>query len=150
MAPLVHSPESSHRFLRRAKDLISDEEFDLAVVAAQIHLEVQVTTLVRQAIEPDPSPLIKVLMARERGWPPQHEASQRVLEALFGVKVTAFPGWQDYKTHVKRRNDVVHAGASIDRESAEASLQAVSRLWLWLNENAQRANFDHKHSPRSG
>jgi hypothetical protein len=149
VAPIAPGPESSHRFLSRAKEFISDKEFGLAVVAAQIHLEVQVTTLVRQAIEPDPSPLVKVLMDRHRGWPPQHEASQRVLEALFGVKVTAFPGWSDYKTHVKRRNDVVHAGASIDRSSAEASLQVVSSLWLWLNENAQRVNFDHEHSPRS-
>lgn len=145
VAPLADADESSLRFLGRAKELIDDEDFDLAVVAAQIHLEVQIATLVRRAVRSDPSASVKLLVGDgDRGWPPQVPAAQRVLEAMLGVKVTTFPRWRDYTVHLTRRNDVVHAGASVDRESAEASLRVVSELWLWLNGAAQQAQRERE------
>ena len=138
VAPLLGSFESSHRFFAHARELLDEESFDLAVVAAQIHLEVQVRTLVRLAVASDPSALTSAIVARQRSWGPHDRWAQPIIEALFGITLTSYPGWREYKTHVKRRNDVVHLGQALDRESAEDSLRAVHGLWLWLNEAAQR------------
>jgi hypothetical protein len=91
VAPLLGGAESSHRFLSHATDLIDEEAFDLAVVAVQIHLEVQVATLVRRAVAASPSPLVQALVVRERGWPPHDRWARPVLEALFDVRMTTFP-----------------------------------------------------------
>lgn len=118
VAPLADGDKSSLRFLGRAKELIEDEDFDLAVVAIQIHLEVQVSTLIRRAARSDPCRKVSLLVGEgDRGWAPQTQSAQRVLEALFGIKVTTFPRWREYTVHLKRRNDVVHAGASRWTES---------------------------------
>ena len=139
VAPLLGGSESSHRFLSHAEDLVEENAFDLAVVAAQIHLEVQVATLVRRAIAAHSSPLVHALAERQRGWPPHDRWAQPVLEALFDVRMTTFPRWREYNAHVSRRNDVAHGGQVVDRESATDSLRVVSDLWLWLNEAARRA-----------
>jgi hypothetical protein len=50
------------------------------------------------------------------------------------------PVWGDYKdAHLQRRNAVVHRGQEIDADSAKASIDTVSALWLWLNDAATRA-----------
>lgn len=149
VAPLADSDESSLRFLGRAKELIDEEDFDLAVVAAQIHLEVQVATLVRRAIAAEASAALRALVGGDRGWPPHDRWGGRVVEAVLDVKLAAFPKWQDYRTHVARRNDVIHSGAPVDQESAEASLSVASDLWLWLNDASQRATPRHEQSPPS-
>jgi hypothetical protein len=147
VAPLKETDESSLRFLGRARDLFDDEDYALAVVAAQIHLETQIATLLRLVLENDPSPLVDVIVASDRGWAPHDRFGRRLLETLLDVKMPEFSAWGEYRTHVTRRNDVTHGGASIDRESAERSLQVVSDLWLWLNDAAHRVSKDGAERP---
>jgi hypothetical protein len=131
VAPLKETEESSLRFLGRARDLLEEEDYALSVVAAQIHLETQIATLMRLVGEKS-----------DRGWAPHDRSGRRLLETLLDVKMSEFSAWSEYRTHVRRRNDVTHGGASVDRESAERSLQVVSDLWLWLNEAALRVSTD--------
>jgi hypothetical protein len=140
VAPAQDAEESSLRFLGRARELFEEDDYALAVVVAQIHLETQVATLTRLVLDDDPSPLVRVVVKNDRGWAPHDQFGRKVLEAVLAVKMTDFPGWSDYMTHIARRNDVAHGGASVDRESAERSLQVASDLWLWLNEAAQQAD----------
>ncbi len=138
VVPLQDAEKSSMRHLRRAKELFDEDDFDMAVVAAQIHLEVQTTTLVQHALRSDPSPLVSVFATGRRGWAPHDPIARRVLDAVLGIRITDFPRWNEYQAHVARRNDVIHAGLPVDAESAKDSLEVTSELWLWLNAAAQR------------
>lgn len=74
VAPLAPGDESSLRFMSQAKELLDDERYDFAVVAAQIHLEVHVDTLVRRAVAADSSPLAETVM---RYWVPDLRLGRR-------------------------------------------------------------------------
>lgn len=140
VARLADERESSLRFLEQAKELLGEERFEMAVVAAQIHLEVHVRVLVEMTAEASASPLLAAVIAAQRRWAPHERWLRPILEALFAVKLDASPAWSDYvNAHVPRRNGVVHAGQEIDADSARASLATVSDLWLWLNDAATAA-----------
>lgn len=139
VAPLAGDSESSHRFLEAAEEFMDAERYDMAVVAAQIHLEVHVLTLVDEAMASERSPVARAAVARQRGWAPHHPLAQPLLDAVFGMKVDAFPRWPEYLAHVKRRNDVAHSGQSVDSESAKDSVAVVSEFWFWLNQAAEGA-----------
>jgi hypothetical protein len=127
---------SSLRFLAEAEGMIDDEHNEMAVVAAQIHLEVQVRVLVEAAIEASSEGALVVVLQERRVWSPHDRFVQAILVALFDVTVKNYPGWGDYMAHVSRRGAVVHRGQAIDADSARASLEAVSGFWLWLNAEA--------------
>lgn len=139
VAPLLPTHESSHRFFDAAEELIDAERYDLAVVALQIHLEVHVFTLVRAALAADASLLADAVVKAQRVWAPHSNGAAEIRGLLLGTKMTSFPRWADYMAHVKRRGDVVHRGQPIDEDSARASLDVVSELWLWLNARAADA-----------
>lgn len=101
----------------------------------------------RAVTRDDTSPLVGVLTGSDRGWGPHQRSGSEVLEALISRKMTEFPRWSAYKSHVKRRNDVVHAGSAVDPESAQESLAVVYDLWLWLNDAAQRQSDRGALSP---
>jgi hypothetical protein len=133
VARLSDQQASSLRFREYARELLEGEQFEMAVVAAQIHLEVHVKALVEMVAEAAPSPLLTAVITAQRGWPPHTQGLQAILEALFDVKMAQYHGWAGYMAHVTRRNAVVHGGQEIDADSAKASIEAVSDLWLWLN-----------------
>jgi hypothetical protein len=140
VARLADEPESSLRFLHQAKDSLDEERFEMAVVAAQIHLEVQVRVLVEMTAEALSSSLLAAVISGQHRWAPHERWLQPILEALFSIKMAACPAWADYiDSHVPRRNAVVHRGQEIDAESAKASLDTVSAFWLWLNKAATAA-----------
>jgi hypothetical protein len=58
------------------------------------------------------------------------------LEPLFSIDMEQFSRWDEYVAHTLRRNDVVHDGRAVDRESATTSLEVIEALWLWLNDAA--------------
>jgi hypothetical protein len=149
IAPLADDSQSSHRFLAAAEELVESGEYDLAVIAAQIHLEAHVSTLARLAAAPQSSPLAKAAVENQRAWAPHNRSAQPLLEAMFGKRVTAFPRWADYLAHVKRRNDVAHRGQSVDIASARHSMEIVSEFWLWLNDLAASARDGAAPSPAS-
>ncbi len=135
VARLSDEPASSLRFLAKSEDLVRDEEYALAVVAAQIHLEVQVRILVESVAEVSASPVLEAVIARQSRWAPHERWLQPILEALFEIRFADCPSWGAYKDHhITRRNHVVHEGQEVDRAAAVASIEVVSAVWLWLNE----------------
>jgi hypothetical protein len=143
VAPLLASPRSSHRFIEIARTLVEDETTaDLAVVAAQIHLELHVKALITTAVADDPSPLRAVLVDDDgHTWGPHHPTARGLLKALFGVEPARdYPRWQDYADHIKRRNAISHRGQAVSLADAQASMAIVDDLWLWLNAAAGRAD----------
>jgi hypothetical protein len=67
---LADEPESSLRFLDQAKELLGEERVELAVVAAQIHLEVNVRVMVEMIAEAVPSVLIEAVIRSNNAGPP--------------------------------------------------------------------------------
>ena len=133
---MLASPRSSHRFVEMARTLLEDEgTVDLAVVAAQIHLELHVKALIANAVADDISPLRRVLVDDDgHTWGPQHPMAKALLKALFSVEPAKdYPRWQEYMDHLKRRNAISHRGQDVSRADAEASIAVVDDLWLWLN-----------------
>lgn len=141
IAPVLQSPASSRRFMEMARTLLENEDTaDLAVVAAQIHLELHVKALITNAVAGDPSPLRTVLVDdRGHTWGPHHQMAQALLRALFGLDpANDYDRWQDYRDHLKRRNDVAHRGQTVSVADAEASISVVEDLWVWLAEGASQ------------
>lgn len=138
--------DSGHRFLEAAEELIVDGRYDLAVVAAQVHLEAHVAALVKATMASEPSELVRAVYERQRGWAPHSQAARSLLELLLGLRMEEFPRWADYKAHVRRRNDVVHEGQAVDVDSAKTSVSIALDFWLWIN----RAAAERQRPPASG
>jgi hypothetical protein len=127
VAPLDLGHESSHRFLDEARDLFDEERFELAVVAAQIHLELHLVTWLRMFAAADPSAFGAALLASRIEWTQMQPWQRDLFEQLIGRNLSKdFPEWKRYDTHVRRRNAVVHQGQTVDRESAADSIVVVS------------------------
>ena len=140
VAPLNDHPVSSHRFLAQAKDLFESEDYDLAVVAAQIHVETHMATLLRMLVEADPSPVAEALLSSRVEWTLMQSWQRDLLDALIGRPIAkSFPGWKAYGVHVQRRNAIVHGGQVVDRRAAADSLAAAQAMWEWINAAALAA-----------
>ena len=122
----------SLRFLSVAKQLANDENPEMAVVAAQMHLEVQVRIMVEMTMATEPSSLLHAIAGRLK-WAPHDPWLQPILEHIYDVKLDESPAWNAYLAHITRRNHVVHRGQSIDDVAAKESIEAISAFWGWLN-----------------
>jgi hypothetical protein len=136
VVPVRSEYKSGLRFIEQARDLLEADEPDLAVVAAQIHLELQVATIVARKTASDESPVARVVLDNKRNWAPHRADARPIVDAILGIPVTSFPRWADYMAHVGRRNAVVHEGQEIDADAAAQSIEVVRELWLWLTERA--------------
>jgi hypothetical protein len=137
VTPLSNSASSSARFLEKAEELLDDEDnLDLAVVAAQIHLEAQVRTLLEHAAEDEGPHWIDVLL-KQRGLGNLNNTQTRALiVALLGFDVTSSSRWKDYRGHAVRRNAIVHDGQDVLPEEARLSVTTVRALSIELAEAA--------------
>ncbi len=92
VARLSDDHPSSLRFLSEAESLIGNEHNEMAVVAAQIHLEVQVRVLVEAAVKAGSKDAPGVVLDERRVWSPHDRFVQAILAALFDVAVKDYPG----------------------------------------------------------
>lgn len=138
VARLSDNPNAdSLRFFSLAKQLAAGENPEMAVMAAQTHLEVQVRILVEMTRSTEPSPVLDAIAGQLR-WAPHDRWLQPILESVYHIKMDDCEAWPAYKAHVTRRNHVVHRGQSIDDTAAKESIAAVSALWEWLNDIANK------------
>ena len=136
VAPMEDGPSSSLRFLDEARDCLHSDLFDLAIVAAQIHFELQVRTMLRQAAQ-ERNMEAWLATARNLG-SLNNPQSQATVQLLLGTDVKQLPEWAEYLAHVGRRNEVVHQGRAFAEKDAEASIVAVRRMWVELTKAARR------------
>jgi len=121
-----------------AKELIHEERYGLAVVAAQVHFEAQLTALLREAAGERPLRWIARLLKDKRVAELKRDVSFATIEVLLGVDVTQIPEWSRFLNHVERRNDVIHKGQKVDEQHAEDSIRVVQQLWARLAEAARK------------
>ena len=139
IAPLGDEMEKSHRFLEQAKDLFGSEQFDLAIVAAQIHFETQLRLLLERAATRANSRWAARLMNYQRVAALSNDVSKASVQLLLGIDVTQSQYWTEFAAHLKRRNAVVHEGRSMGSKEAASSITAVRALWAALAE-AERSS----------
>lgn len=137
LAPLGDDDASS-QYLEQAKELVLEERYGLAVVAAQIHFEAQLTALLREAAGDQPLRWIARLLKDKRIAELKREVSFATVEVLLGVDVTQTAEWSRFRDHVERRNDVIHKGQTVDKHHAEESIRVVQQLWARLAETARK------------
>jgi hypothetical protein len=127
LAPIGEDRASS-RFLDQAKDLIEEEMYELAVVAAQIHFEVQLRELLGQSIGSEPARWSERLM-KDRGVAElRRDVSLATVELLLGVDVTQLSEWKQFRDHIERRNDVVHRARQLKRPTQRNPLTLLDRF----------------------
>lgn len=134
VTPLSDEDSSSARFLDKAEDLVEDEdEADMAVVAAQIHLETQVRLLLSRAVEANNGPeWVDVVMETRGLGNLNSKKAQALIRALLGIDVTQAPEWEAYEAHNVLRNAIVHEGQDALQHEAEASVEMVRQLSIRL------------------
>lgn len=137
IAPLGDDCESS-RYLDHARSLIHSEQYGLAVVAAQIHFEVHVRALLKEAASASPLRWAVRLLKEGKVAELKRPFSLAAVELLLGLDVTQVSEWQRFQAHIDRRNDVVHKGQTVGKSEAEESVAVVQQLWIQLTEAARK------------
>lgn len=133
ITPLTDDDSSSARFLEKAEDLLDDEdELDMAVIAAHIHLEVQVRTLLKHAAEQHGPRWVNVLLKTRGLGNLNNKQTQALIHGLIGFDVTQAPDWEAFKKHHVLRNAIVHEGQDAEPEEARSSVSAVRGLSIEL------------------
>lgn len=124
---LVYSTELEvpplHFFIEEADELFDQQRFEAAIITAQIACEICVRTRIEKYAETEGNDLARLalnsinfsLMGR----------SADVFTAVFGFPPTRATCWSEYRTHVQRRNAIVHSGLRASREDAVASIDAM-------------------------
>jgi hypothetical protein len=140
VAPLRNDDANSHRFLEQAKELFDEERYELAVVAAQVHLELQIRTLLERVAESGAPGWAKRLV-KLRPWAAlgRSDPAKGVVEALLGIDPIERPEWPEIAAHFQRRHGVVHEGQRIERGDAYRSIAAVQSFWTRLSDAARQA-----------
>jgi hypothetical protein len=135
---LTDDEASSVRFLDKAEELLEDEdEQDMAVVAAQIHLEVQIRTILSNAVEHSGPDWADVLLKTRGLGNLNNKQTQALIKALLGINVKQMPEWEAYKRHNVLRNAIVHEGQDAEEEEAKSSVATVRAICIRLANAAQ-------------
>lgn len=79
--------------------MLAAGDYDLAIVAAQIHLETQIHALLARRAAEHPSELMTAVLAAGQ-WSLTRRRGRQVLELLLGMKLTEFPRWALFAGHV--------------------------------------------------
>jgi hypothetical protein len=126
-------------YLDQANDLLDAEQFGLAIVAAEIHLESQAKTMIELAIKRLAPSMEEVFLQHRNNTKISHFAGQNMINRFIGVDVRQLPEWESYRAHLSRRNEVAHSGMSFGEEEAADSIAIVRSIWLCLAEAARQA-----------
>ena len=128
VAPLSDDSVSSHRFLEQAKELFNSEQFELAIVAAHMHFELQLRLLLKRAADRAGGKWARRLIKNRRAAMLGNDVSIATAELLLGVDVTQVSLWPEFSAHMSRRNVVVHEGRAVGSNEAAASIRVVQEL----------------------
>lgn len=115
------------RFVDAAYQFLDEHQYEMAVVAAHIGCEVVARTLIEQldVARAERLPVRLRAFGRPRWSVSSDPGLQFLFHAATGVRVEDFALWDDYRLHVKRRNKIVHEGAVVTLDEAQASIAAA-------------------------
>jgi hypothetical protein len=131
--------ESGENYLDQAEELFEEEKYGLAIVSAEIHLESQAKTMIEMAVKRDAPSLEEVLLQHRNNTKLRHPAGRKMIQRFLGLKLTQLPEWEEFESHLGRRNEVAHGGKEFGEAEASKSIGVVRKIWLQLAEAARRA-----------
>ncbi len=132
VAPMRADELSTNRFLEQARDPLNGERYELAIVAAQIHFEMQVRLLMERAAKRNGETWAKRLIKNSRAAMLANDVSKATAELLLQIDVTKQSFWPAYTVHLARRNAVVHEGKTMGKQEAQESINTVESMWAEL------------------
>ncbi len=155
VGPLAGTVNPWQVYSLAADEMFEQQQYALAVVAAQTHCETFIRHALECAAERDGTSIAKLAPSLLRSCSLTDRDGPRVFEALLGVDPTTAQCWRKYKDHVHRRNLVVHTGADVTRTLAAASIDDAEamvefvRHALFVSERAESLS-DNRLESRHG
>jgi hypothetical protein len=143
-------PRPAHVFMYTAVHMVEQHQFALAVVAAQTYCEMSIRAALEEAAHRQGGGVAELAVSLPVSWALMDRNGPRIFAALLGVPPSDAPVWQSYKAHVARRNAVVHHGAPVTRELANASIDAAVAMVEFVNEASVRGRGDGEAQPSAG
>jgi HEPN domain-containing protein len=116
------------KLLATARRLADDGEFAIAVVTAHMAFEVAVEQVLVRLLRARgiDQTLEEALLSNVGDRTFQTRATRDLWAALTnGDRISEAGSWKGYCRSVEARNKAIHAGATVDRKQADASLEAV-------------------------
>jgi HEPN domain-containing protein len=121
------------QLLDRARKLLEAGEHELAVILAQTASEVLVADALRSLAEPHATDELRPwLLSRLKSFTLIDDPTRDLWNRLTSSRIQDEAFWRNYTAHVRRRNAIVHNGERVDQSAAEASLQAASALFDYV------------------
>lgn len=118
-----------HLFLEQAKGLFDAEQYELALVAAQMHFEAQVLLVMERAADRIGTAWAARLLKHLGVATLSTDVSCATAELLLEIEVTQSRYWPAYQAHRKRRNTATHQAQPMSKQDARASIEVVQAFW---------------------
>jgi hypothetical protein len=130
-----------------AEEMFEQQQYALAVVAAQTHCETFIRYALEFAAEREGTSIAMLAPKLLRSCSLTDRDGPKIFEALLGVDPASAECWQKYKDHVNRRNRVVHAGAEVTRELASASIEDAESMVSFVRQTLYAAKDVPRAAP---
>ena len=115
--------------LRTAQRLSDEEQYSIAVVVAHMACEIATERSLGEAFRTrnivDLEAVIEDMLS---GYNLANERVRNLYVAMSGDKIHEQPFWVKFKKSARRRNDIMHGGATASKSDADESIQAASDL----------------------
>lgn len=131
-------PVDADEHIFEAQRFRDEQRFELAVIEAQIHCEMQVRYFM-ELVAANHSNVVLALVRNRRTWSLLDQPGQQLFTILLDRRPAEFPQWNEYRLHVNRRNDVAHRGVRVTRDDATASINVVVALRFFVEKAADEA-----------
>lgn len=131
---VVGLPHAWDRYIFAAGEMLEQQQYGLAVVAAQVHCEMYIRHAMETVAAQAATPIAVLAPSLVRSWSLTDRAGPEIFEALLGVKPASAECWGEYRTHVYRRNAVVHQGAQVTADLARSSMDAAIAMVKFAEE----------------
>lgn len=130
--PLVTFNMAQTRFFVQAERMYDEGHYDFTVVAAQTACELLVEGAIQFAVSRHATErLAQVIPDLLTSYTMLDQRGPKVWEAVTGRSIREPKAvWDGYRTHVERRNALIHKGARVTRDEAAESLSAT-RDFAW-------------------
>jgi hypothetical protein len=115
-----------------AAHLTAEGRYELAVLRVQTVAELAAEQAYQALFGPKLSPEHQPEAGRLISRTLSDERSRNILQAITGLRPDHEEWWPEYREHIRRRNEVTHAGRAVDRSEAEASVRAALRFVDYL------------------
>jgi hypothetical protein len=135
--PTAPPPPAYRRLLDKAEALHIADEHEYATVAAQTACEIAIRDALRRQLARQSSTLLRSVEGFiGRGWAMTDTRVADLWVSLTGDDPRQATFWSAYRTHVRRRNFVVHEGIAVSSDEAAESIAVAEQVCVHVTENA--------------